>query len=306
MPENAAERALRLLDMVPFIVGNQGITISELASHFSVSRDEIVKDLNLLFLCGLPGYTPLELIDLSLEDDVVVIRDPQNLVLPRNFSYAESVVLRIALAALREVIGTTDPRQKTLSSLIQKLEETYSSNIPSEAFYIEIEKDKITLQTVEQALKEENDLEIKYLNRAKDEVTERRVSPKTLHVKESKVQMEGYCHLSKESRTFNLDQILEIKLIPASDFIETGLDKEKTSYDVELSITDESSSFLQGNLDHLIRTGDNSFVMKLHNPQWLIRHALSSEDMEITQPPTLRKAVLEEARTALQRYRAGV
>ena len=51
MSENAAERALRLLDLVPFVVNNQGITISELASRFSVTREEIVKDLNLLFLC---------------------------------------------------------------------------------------------------------------------------------------------------------------------------------------------------------------------------------------------------------------
>ena len=57
MSENAAERALRLLDLVPFVVNNQGIAISELASRFSVTREEIVKDLNLLFLCGLPGYS---------------------------------------------------------------------------------------------------------------------------------------------------------------------------------------------------------------------------------------------------------
>ena len=89
MSENAAERALRLLDLVPFILDNQGISINRLASEFNVSKEEILKDLNLLFVCGLPGYTPLELIDISFEDEVVYLRDPQNLSQPRNLTISE-------------------------------------------------------------------------------------------------------------------------------------------------------------------------------------------------------------------------
>jgi len=78
MVEGAAARALRLLDLVPYLVSHPGISVARLAEEFQVSKEEILKDLNLLFMCGLPGYTPLELIDISFDDDVVVVRDPQN------------------------------------------------------------------------------------------------------------------------------------------------------------------------------------------------------------------------------------
>ena len=102
MVENAALRAIRLLDLVPYIVSHPGISIAELAREFSISRDEVLKDLNLLFLCGLPGYTPLELIDISFDEESVVIRDPQNLAAPRNLNESEALIARIALAALEE------------------------------------------------------------------------------------------------------------------------------------------------------------------------------------------------------------
>ncbi len=303
MSENAAERALRLLDLVPFVVNNQGITISELASRFSVTREEIVKDLNLLFLCGLPGYTPLELIDLSLEDDVVVIRDPQNLSLPRNFNYSESIVLRIALAALQEIILKSDPRYVTLSNLIRKLEDTYSAEIPSEAFHIEIEKDKIALEIARQALDQGLDLNIKYLNRTKDEVTERRISPQRIRANENKIQLDGYCHLSNDSRTFNLNQILEIKLLPKIEIPEPAHASEGFGSEVELEIYNQDSQFFIENEATLVKQSDNKFVMKLHNPQWLIRHAMSNKDIKIISPIALKESLLSGAEAALTRYR---
>ncbi len=303
MSENAAERALRLLDLVPFIVNNQGITISELASRFSVTREEIVKDLNLLFLCGLPGYTPLELIDLSLEDDVVVIRDPQNLSLPRNFNYSESIVLRIALAALQEILLKSDPRYVTLSNLIRKLEDTYSAEIPSEAFHIEIEKDKIALEIARQALDQGLDLNIKYLNKTKDEVTERRISLQRIRSNENKIQLDGFCHLSNDSRTFNLNQILEIKLLPKSESPEPAHASEGFGSEVELDIYNQDSQFFIENEAVLEKQSDNKFVMKLHNPQWLIRHAMSNKDIKINSPVALIESLLSGAEAALSRYR---
>ena len=303
MSENAAERALRLLDLVPFVVNNQGITISELASRFSVTREEIVKDLNLLFLCGLPGYTPLELIDLSLEDDVVVIRDPQNLSLPRNFNYSESIVLRIALAALQEIILKSDPRYVTLSNLIRKLEDTYSAEIPSEAFHIEIEKDKIALEIARQALDQGLDLNIKYLNKTKDEVTERRISLQRIRSNENKIQLDGFCHLSNDSRTFNLNQILEIKLLPKIEIPEPAHASEGFGSEVELEIYNQDSQFFIENEATLVKQSDNKFVMKLHNPQWLIRHAMSNKDIKIISPIALKESLLSGAEAALTRYR---
>ena len=66
------EKAARLLDLVPFISTHQGIALNELAEEFNLSESELLSDLNTLWMCGLPGYTPLELIDLEFESGYVV------------------------------------------------------------------------------------------------------------------------------------------------------------------------------------------------------------------------------------------
>ena len=67
---DALMRTKRSLDLIPFILEHQGITMEELAKKFNVSKDVLFEDLNMLFCCGLPGYTPLELIDMSFDDEI--------------------------------------------------------------------------------------------------------------------------------------------------------------------------------------------------------------------------------------------
>jgi len=97
MADNAAQRALRTMDLVPYILENPGISTIDLAAKFSVTQKQIEKDLQLIFLCGLPGYTPYELIDLTFEDGIVSIIEPQVLTKPRNFSSNEMVVIKLGL-----------------------------------------------------------------------------------------------------------------------------------------------------------------------------------------------------------------
>lgn len=52
-------------------------------------------------MCGLPGYTPYDLIDLVFEDGVVSVIDPQVLTKPRNFSKTEHVAVVLGLEILK-------------------------------------------------------------------------------------------------------------------------------------------------------------------------------------------------------------
>ena len=57
----------RLLALVPYISAHQGIAIADLANAFDVTTSQMSADLTTLWMCGLPGYTALELMDLSFE-----------------------------------------------------------------------------------------------------------------------------------------------------------------------------------------------------------------------------------------------
>ena len=59
MVETALERTSRALDLIPFVATNPGMTIEELAAKFESTPSQIFKDLEMLFMCGLPGYSHL-------------------------------------------------------------------------------------------------------------------------------------------------------------------------------------------------------------------------------------------------------
>lgn len=302
MPENAAERALRLLDIVPFVVSNQGISVSELAKHFSVKKEELLKDLNLLFLCGLPGYTPLELIDLSVEDDVVIIRDPQNLVAPRNFTYSEALVLRIALAALQETMTVNDRTSHALVTLRDKLERMFSAEIPSGAIHFELEKESFTLDLAKRAIGEGKSLLISYLNVAKDELTERVITPESLQVLEDRVLLDGYCHTAKGKRSFNLKYIQKMHLVEPDTLPEEVIDSTTQSISVTLTIPSKDMEFYLANSQFLQNISDNEYVIKVHNSSWLLRNLVKELGVVVKQPDELRRQVHDQVGHAINRY----
>jgi hypothetical protein len=65
--ESALERVERIIDLIPYLHHRQ-VNLSELASRLGQDIAEIERDLEIAFLCGLPGYTPDLLIDMSMED----------------------------------------------------------------------------------------------------------------------------------------------------------------------------------------------------------------------------------------------
>ena len=87
------QRTARLLDLVPFLNTHQGIALKELAKHFDVSPAQMSADLTTLWMCGLPGYTPLELMDLEFESGFVSIRNAETLSKPRTITFQEGVAL---------------------------------------------------------------------------------------------------------------------------------------------------------------------------------------------------------------------
>ena len=82
-------RTARLLDLVPYLNTHQGISLKDLAQHFDVSPSQMSADLTTLWMCGLPGYTPLELMDLEFESGYVSIRNAETLSKPRSITFQE-------------------------------------------------------------------------------------------------------------------------------------------------------------------------------------------------------------------------
>jgi len=304
MVESAALRAIRLLDLVPYIVAHPGISITELAKEFSITRDEVLKDLNLLFLCGLPGYTPLELIDISFDEESVVIRDPQNLAAPRNLNESEALIARIALAALEESTPRTSSAYLQIVALREKIAKAFSSSIPASAITFTLDKERATLEAIEAAIMQELDLEITYNNVTKDSSSRRSITPISIIAEDKRTLVSAYCHSAKALRTFNLAQISEVST--KARIVRADLERLEDSRgsSAEVIIKSEDSSFLSENASSLKELSKSCYQIDIFQPEWIVRSVLAGVDsIELAKPLELRAEIAERANRAILAYK---
>ena len=76
MSSAVSDRLPRLLALVPYLLARPGILVADAAADFGITEKQLRRDLELLWMCGLPGYGPGDLIDLSFDSDTVNNRLP--------------------------------------------------------------------------------------------------------------------------------------------------------------------------------------------------------------------------------------
>ena len=98
MSAPTADRMTRLLALVPYLEARPGgVTLAAAARDFAVTEVQLRKDLELLWVCGLPGHGPGDLIDLAFEGDRVRVTDTAGLARPLRLATDEAVALVVAL-----------------------------------------------------------------------------------------------------------------------------------------------------------------------------------------------------------------
>ncbi len=211
MTETAPARVSRMLAMVPYISRRPGVSIAELAEEFSVDAGQIAADLNLLMVCGLPGYYPDDLIDLVLDEDggTVSIAYDAGIERPVRLTADEAVALTAALRALGDLPGLVDA--EAVHSALAKLEQAGSG--PAPAIQVAPADPAPALGIVRQSLDQSRRLWIRYYTASRDAVTERMVDPLRLLVTDGHAYLEAYCHLAESVRHFRVDRIDDARLL---------------------------------------------------------------------------------------------
>ncbi|MCY7341744.1 MAG: protein pafC, partial [Pseudonocardia sp.] len=103
-----ADRLPRLLSLVPYLLARPGIPIAEAAADFGIGERQLRRDLELLWMCGLPGYGPGDLVDLSFAGDTVSVIEDAGMRRPLRLTTAEATALLVALRTLADVPGVVD------------------------------------------------------------------------------------------------------------------------------------------------------------------------------------------------------
>ncbi|MCK9898115.1 YafY family protein [Frankia sp. AgB32] len=202
----ATDRLSRLLALVPWLRAHPGVSMSAAADAFGVTSRQLRDDLDLLFVCGLPGGAPGDLIDLSYSGDQITVADPQTLDRPLRLSVDEATALVVAARALADVPGLAS--RDELDRALEKLEKAVGAG-GSAAGQVRVSLDAHdeVLAAVQRALRERRRIHLRYLVWSRDELTERDVDPMRVLLRDGRWYLEGWCHQAEAVRLFRLDRI---------------------------------------------------------------------------------------------------
>jgi len=232
MSANAKDQVERMLALVPYLRAREGIRVDDVAKDFGVKPAQIVKDLKVLWFCGLPNSVTGDMIDIDMDaldgEGVVRLSNADFLTRPLRLAPHEALALMVALRALRETAGQErDAVDRALAKL-----ETAAGDVASRASAVDVHVDPVDAQTravVDSALRESKQLELTYYVPARDETTHRVVDPMRLIFSEGQVYLEAWCNRVDEVRMFRLDRITGAALL------ETPATPHAESHRVDLS-----------------------------------------------------------------------
>jgi proteasome accessory factor C len=111
-----------MLVIVPYLVRHPGSSLGDVAALFDVKPEQLRRDLDLLFMSGLPPYGPGDLIDVEVdEDDHIWITMADHFSRPLRLSRSEALALTLRSAELLSTPGL--PEAPALAGALRKLRE---------------------------------------------------------------------------------------------------------------------------------------------------------------------------------------
>lgn len=304
-PGSGLERTERLLDLVPYLATHQGIALDDLALEFSVSPSQITEDLTTLWMCGLPGYTPLELMDISFDTGVVSISNAETLAKPRVLNRDEVLALVLGLESLQadvqqEHLELRDSISALVAKLIHLVDANFKQRVQVGSTALSAERAQI-----EKAIISRGAIDITYHSLSRDEISQRVIHPLEISTSRGHDYVLAFCELTKSYRTFRLDRIAATKSVVHDQNALPTLTASSTDnrFHLTLRIHSRWRDVAEGfNLDLDPTQGDVVEVVSF-SPDWSIRQILRlGGEVTLETPQELKNSLRERAIRALSAY----
>ncbi|MEA2433133.1 MAG: proteasome accessory factor [Actinomycetota bacterium] len=199
----------RILLVLPYAIRHPGVSVGELARKFDMDEQDLLQDLNLVFMCGLPGYGPGDLIDVDLQGDRVYVRMADYFGSPLRLTPAEGLALYAGGRALAELPEMAEAG--SLKSALEKLARALGVRAEGGDLAVELEGAE-HLDILRKALEEGRRVNIEYYSASRLEVTERTLDPWSLIGARGHWYVIGFDHLREEERIFRADRIKSAEL----------------------------------------------------------------------------------------------
>ncbi|MEE6177672.1 helix-turn-helix transcriptional regulator [Mycobacterium sp. 050134] len=312
-------RLIRLLNMVPYFQANPRITRTEAAADLGVSIKQLEDDLNQLWMCGLPGYFPGDLIDFEFSGDTIQVTFSAGIDRPLKLTSPEATGLLVALRALADIPGVVDP--EAARSAIAKIEAAAGAvgrdtvaSVTAAAEPAPVE-DRVAA-AVRAAVRQKRALIIDYYSASRDTLTSRIVDPIRVLLIGGQSYLEAWSRESEGVRLFRFDRIVDANesgepAAPPEPVLQAPPDTSLFDGDpslpsATLRVAPSASWMLEYYPMRDVRElpdGSCEAVMTYASEHWMTRLVLGfGSAVRVLEPQSLAQRVREAAQEALAAY----
>ncbi|MGE2688828.1 helix-turn-helix transcriptional regulator [Mycolicibacterium pulveris] len=211
-----SERLVRLLNMVPYFQANPRITYTEAASDLGVSVKQLRDDINQLWMCGLPGYGPGDLIDFEFSGDTIEVTFSAGIDHPLRLTSPEATGVLVALRALADVPGMVDP--EAARSAIAKIESAAGALGQDTGAAVAAVDERAPIESeaaasVREAVRDGRAVTLEYYSASHDMLSSRTVDPIRVVLVGDHSYLEAWCRSAEGVRLFRFDRIVDAHVL---------------------------------------------------------------------------------------------
>jgi proteasome accessory factor C len=304
-----------LLNLVPYLMARPGILVADAAVDLDVSEKQLREDLELLWVCGLPGYGPGDLIDMAFDGDRVTVTYDAGIDRPLRLNHDEALALVVALRMLAQVPGghSRDAVERALAK-IESAAGDAAAGLPIAVRAPGSSSARVA--ELQGAVQRQRALRLTYYTAARDEVTERIVDPMRVLLVGGFAYLEAWCRRAEAVRMFRADRIDSCTELdePANPPPDARPSEVRTSVftpspDLPL-VTLRIGRWARWITEYypcerVVEESPDCWVVSLRASDlaWARRLVLGlGSEVAVVSPPELVQAVRNEARAALDAY----
>jgi proteasome accessory factor C len=288
-----------LIKLLPWLVANNGASLSEVASHFEISEKHALELIGQLVVTG-PSQAGGGLVDIDFEDsDSIFVSDAKALDRPVKLSEFEASSLLGGLHYLEQFPNLVD--SEVVAGLIRKIQQALP-NVDNPINVVAAPVSEVVSSVVSEAISSQLSIEIKYAGVTKDDLSVRVIDPIKTYSQDDFVYLKSWCRNSQAWRSFRLDRILEATL--GNDPIDIPAQDEQPEAKREYLAAIELDKAYYGQLDQVDIVSFKEYMwhaveveLRVYSRDWLVSMILASGGrVKAVRPPDLIEALVERAK----------
>ena len=324
-PSAAKDQVARLLTLVPYLHAHGQVRLDEAAAALGVTPDQLLADLKVLLMCGLPGGYPDDLIDVDLDalegpeaDGVIRVSNADYLARPLRLTPTEATAIIVALRALRG--SASEDTREVVDRALSKLEAAAAEGaaVPQIDPGEESPRGLDLLRLEEQlqdAAERQRQVQLTYFVPSRDEVSQRTVDPRGIVTAHGFRYLDAWCHSAEAPRLFRLDRVQAAEVLdlpietapePPRDLGDGLFTRASDTTPVTLHLDPEARWVVEYYPVEAVRQlagGDLEVDLLIADERWLQRLLLRlAPHARVVSPAGLQDAVVRAARTTLDLY----